>query len=80
MNSPDWREKHILCREFQPEAGESDRRMLASYSHSYDRWRRHLSLTIDCPEPRRVLPPEQRVVIAVPGVGGLNHHYERLAA
>jgi transposase InsO family protein len=56
------------------------RRVLASYFHYYHRWRTHLSLAMDCPEPRPVLPPEQGAVIAVPEVGGLHHHYERLAA
>jgi dienelactone hydrolase len=35
---------------------------------------------MDCPEPRPVLPPDQGVVVAFPEVGGLQHHYERVAA
>ena len=50
------------------------RRLLASYFHYYHRWRTHLSLAMDCPEPPPVLPPNQGAVIAVPEVGGLHHH------
>jgi transposase InsO family protein len=56
------------------------RRMLASYFHYYHRWRTHLSLAMDCPEPRPVLPPDQGPVVEFPEVGGLHHHYERVAA
>jgi dienelactone hydrolase len=35
---------------------------------------------MDCPEARPVQPPEQGKVIEVPEVGGLHHHYERVAA
>lgn len=56
------------------------RRLLASYFHSYHRWRTHLSLAKDCPEPRPVLPPDRGSVVEIPEVGGLHHHYERVAA
>jgi len=56
------------------------RRLLAGYFQYYHRWRTHLSLAIDCPDTRPVLPPDQGPVIAVPEVGGLHHHYERVAA
>jgi putative transposase len=56
------------------------RRLLASYFRYYHRWRTHLSLAMDCPEPRPVLPPDQGAVVEVPEVGGLYHHYERMAA
>lgn len=56
------------------------RRLLASYFQYYHRWRTHLSLAMDCPEPRPVLPPDQGAVVEVPEVGGLHHHYERTAA
>ncbi len=56
------------------------RRLLASYFHYYHRWRTHLSLAMDCPDARRVQPPDQGAVVAFPEVGGLHHHYERLAA
>jgi transposase InsO family protein len=55
-------------------------RILASYFAYYHRWRTHLSLAMDCPEPRPVEPPGAGVVIAVPEVGGLHHHYARRAA
>ena len=56
------------------------RRLLTSYFHYYHRWRTHLSLAMDCPEPRPVLPPDRGPVVAFPEVGGLHHHYERIAA
>lgn len=56
------------------------RRLLANYFQYYHRWRTHLSLAMDCPEPRPVLPPERGSVVAFPEVGGLHHHYERIAA
>jgi putative transposase len=55
-------------------------RILASYLAYYHRWRTHLSLAMDCPEPRTVLPPTCGRVMAVPEVGGLHHHYERQQA
>jgi putative transposase len=56
------------------------RRVLVSYSQYYHRWRTHLSLTMDCPDARPVQPPAQGVVVAFSEVGGLHHHYERVAA
>jgi transposase InsO family protein len=56
------------------------RRILASYFHYYHRWRTHLSLAMDCLEARPVLPPDQGTVVEFPEVGGLHHHYDRLAA
>jgi putative transposase len=56
------------------------KRLLITYVSYYHRFRTHLSLTMDCPEPRPVHPPEYGKVIAVPEVGGLHHHYERRAA
>jgi len=56
------------------------RRLLANYLRYYHRWRTHLSLAMDCPEPRPVSPPERGSVVAFPEVGGLHHHYERIAA
>jgi len=55
-------------------------RILASYFVYYHRWRTHLPLAMDCPEPRPVLAAARGRVIAVPEVGGLHHHYERIAA
>ena len=56
------------------------RRLLASHFHYSHRWRTHLSLAMDCPDARPVQPPEQGAVVAFPDVGGLHHHYERVAA
>ncbi len=56
------------------------KRLLTEYVIYYHRFRTHLSLDMDCPEPRAVEPPGAGVVIAVPELGGLHHHYERRAA
>jgi putative transposase len=56
------------------------RRILTGYFQYYHRFRTHLSLAMDCPEPRPVHPPALGKVVAVPEVGGLHHHYERRAA
>ena len=56
------------------------RRILSMYFDYYHRWRTHLSLAMDCPEGRPVQPHNQGTVFEFPEVGGLHHHYERLAA
>jgi transposase InsO family protein len=56
------------------------RRVLTAYISYYHRFRTHLSLNMDCPQPRAVEPPEIGKVRALPEVGGLHHHYERQAA
>ena len=56
------------------------RRVLTAYIAYYHRFRTHLSLDMDCPQPRAVEPPEVGKVRALPEVGGLHHHYERQAA
>lgn len=56
------------------------RRVLRSYVDYYHRWRVHRSLEIDAPEPRATQPPELGPVRKLPDVGGLHHHYERIAA
>ena len=55
-------------------------RVLTAYISYYHRFRTHLSLAMDCPQPRAVEPPEVGQVMALPEVGGLHHHYERQAA
>jgi len=55
-------------------------RVLTAYLSYYHRFRTHLSLEMDCPQPRAVEPPEVGKVMALPEVGGLHHHYERQAA
>ena len=44
------------------------------------RWRTHLSLDMDSPESRSVQSPAHGKVVQFREVGGLHHHYERLAA
>ena len=56
------------------------RRIIARYLDYYHDWRTHLSLAMDAPNPRRVHLPNQGRVVAFPELGGLHHHYERLAA
>ena len=55
-------------------------RLLTAYLSYYHRFRTHLALDMDCPVPRAVESPEWGLARAVPEVGGLHHHYERLAA
>ena len=54
--------------------------ILASYLAYYHRWRTHLSLAMERPEPRPVEPPGAGTVLAVPEGGGLHHHDARRAA
>jgi transposase InsO family protein len=56
------------------------RRVLQSYVEYYHHWRTHLSLEMDAPASRAVQPPELGPVRKLPEVGGLHHHYERIAA
>jgi transposase InsO family protein len=55
-------------------------RVLTAYISYYHRFRTHLALDMDCPDPRAVEPLEVGQVMALPEVGGLHHHYERRAA
>jgi transposase InsO family protein len=56
------------------------KRILASYFTYYHRWRTHLSLEMDSPESRSVQSPALGKVVQFQEVGGLHHHYERMAA
>jgi putative transposase len=56
------------------------RHLLTDYLTYYHRFRTHLSLDMDCPEPRPVETPQAGEMMAIPEVGGLHHHYERRAA
>ena len=56
------------------------KRILTGYFDYYHRWRTHLSLGMDSPASRSVQPPTLGKVAQFPEVGGLHHHYERLAA
>jgi transposase InsO family protein len=55
------------------------KRVLTRYFASYHRWRTHLSLAMDCPEPRSILDADRGRVIVVPEVGELHHHERRVA-
>jgi len=56
------------------------RRLLTRYFAYYQQFRTHLSLAMDCPEPRPIHPPAWGKVMAVPEVGGLHDHDERRQA
>jgi putative transposase len=56
------------------------KRILTNYFNYYHHWRTHLSLGMDSPETRPVQSPVLGKVVQFPEVGGLHHHYERLAA
>ena len=56
------------------------RRILTCYFNCYHRWRTHLSLAMDSPESRSVQSPAFGKGVQFQEVGGLHHHYERLAA
>jgi transposase InsO family protein len=61
--------------------GESHlRRILRQYFLYYQKYRTHLSLKKDAPEPRPIQEVSIGKVIEIPEVGGLHHHYERRAA
>ena len=55
-------------------------RILTEYFRYCHRWRTHLSLGMDCPEPREIHATDRGGVVEIPELGGLHHHYERLAA
>jgi hypothetical protein len=55
-------------------------RMLTAYISYYHRFRTYLSLEMDYPTPRAIQPPALGPVRSLPEVGGLHHHYERIAA
>jgi putative transposase len=52
--------------------------LLKKYFVYYHRYRTHLAVAKDVPEPRAVMNPGR--IIAIPQMGGLHHHYERVAA
>ena len=54
------------------------KRALASYFGYYHGSRTHLELDKQCPFPRQVSNIGN--IIAIPQLGGLHHHYERIAA
>lgn len=54
-------------------------RILRAYFAYYHEARTHLSLERNAPVPRRVEPPEQGKIVAIPQVGGRHHRYTRAA-
>ncbi len=56
------------------------RRLLRDYLTYYHRWRTHLSLEKDAPEPRAVERVDQGRIVETPLVGSLHHRYTRQAA
>ena len=53
------------------------RRILRDYLDYYHDSRPHQSLERNAPEPRKIEPPSQGKIIAIPQVGGLHHRYSR---
>ncbi|MGH8653159.1 MAG: hypothetical protein ACREYE_13770 [Gammaproteobacteria bacterium] len=43
-------------------------------------WRTHLGLEMDTPQGRVVQTPDKGDIIEIADLGGLHHHYLRLAA
>jgi len=56
------------------------RRILREYFDYYHTSRNHLSLHKDPPIPRPVERADTGKIVALPRIGGLHHHYTRLAA
>ncbi len=56
------------------------RRVLTDYFCYHHRWRTHQSLEMDSPDPRKVQRIERGSVVEIEHLGGLHHHYERVAA
>jgi putative transposase len=56
------------------------KRIFADYFTYYHSWRTHLSLEMDCPQPREIQPAGRGRVVESPEIGGLHHHYQRVAA
>ncbi len=56
------------------------RRILSRYLDYDHRWRVHQSLEMDCPANRDVHSIDRGRVVAIDHIGGLHHHYERVAA
>ncbi len=56
------------------------KRILTWYFEYYHQWRTHLSLGMDSPDSRPIQTPAFGKIVQFPEVGGLHHHYERMAA
>ena len=55
------------------------KRLLSDYFRYYHRWRTHQALEMDSPEGRDTHSIDRGRVAEVAEVGGLHHHYERIA-
>ena len=55
------------------------RRVMAEYVRYYNESWTHMSLGGDSPIPRKVEPPSEGDIVAVPFLGGLHHRYTRAA-
>jgi putative transposase len=55
-------------------------RILSDYFRYYRRWRTHRALEMDYPETRAVQKADGDLLAEIPEIGGLHHHYERIAA
>jgi hypothetical protein len=56
------------------------KRILADYFTYYHTRRTHLSLEMDCPQPREIQATDRGRVVEFPEIRGLHHHYQRVAA
>ena len=56
------------------------KQILTNYFSYYHRWRTHLSLETDSPSSRPVQLPASGQFVQFPQLGGVHHHYERIAA
>jgi transposase InsO family protein len=56
------------------------KRILADYFTYYHTRRTHLSLEMDCPQPREIQATDRGRVVESSEFGGLHHHYQRVAA
>jgi transposase InsO family protein len=56
------------------------KRILADYFAYYHRWRTHQALEMESPEGREVHSIDRGYVVETDDLGGLHHHYERIAA
>jgi putative transposase len=56
--------------------------VLTDHLRYYHRWRTHQALGMDSPEGRKThaVAVERGNVVEADEVGGLHHHYERIAA
>jgi putative transposase len=71
-----FRDQHLSLQWFRTRVEAKVR--IEEWRRHYERSRTHLALAKDTPIPRPIMG--DGVVIAIPDIGGLHHHYERRAA